>query len=145
MAALANSAAITAWAPNIVATQRRNVISGIVVSGGGQASHSFGSGDPATNTINQQANTAAAWGLNLANQYYVIQMANVPISEARNADEGIDATPDATADAGAATGRLVYGTSTCLNNAASGAAPAPTAPVTATNNLFVCYAGNLIQ
>jgi hypothetical protein len=141
IAALANHTAITAWAPNIVATQRRNLISGIQVSAAGQATHSFAN----TGNITMQANTAVAWGLNAANIYYIVQFADIPISEARNADEGIDNTADATADVGAATGRLVYGTSTCQNATVNGAAPAPAAPAAGTNTVFVCYAANLIQ
>lgn len=145
MAALANSAAITTWEPNIVTSQRRNLISGINVTATGQATHSFGSNNPTTNLVTQQANTANAWGLNAANIYMVVQMQNVPITEARNADEGIDATADATSDTGADDGRLVYGTTACINGTANGAAPAPTAPAAGTNNVFVCYAANLVQ
>jgi Tfp pilus assembly protein PilE len=134
MLALTNGLAAAAWSTNVVQADLRNYLPGFrVVSSVVQ--HGFGSGGAVT----QQANTAATlMGGATTDQYLVVQMASMPLSEAQEADKAIDGS------LGYNTGRVVYSASACQNTAAGGAMTVPSTAATS-GSVYLCYIANAIQ
>lgn len=100
--------------------------------------HSFGGG--ATSFVQVQVNNpVAATGLNVTDEYYVVQFSDVSIEEAREADKVIDGEESSTV------GRVVYIAtgSDCLGTAFSGDA-AGAAIASGVNTVNICYFANLV-
>ncbi len=124
------------WAAAINTNELRNYIPGFQVSGtaitGGYGAITL------SNHTRSTANTAIG-----NSQYLVVQVANVPFAEAREADVSIDGNNNQSATLG----RLVYSAaaSPCIGapSAAGTAMPTITAPTS--GNVNVCYIANLIQ
>lgn len=133
-----NSIPAASWASNIDQTDLRNILPGFRVTGTGTAAvvyHGFGSGSSTTGIITQQVNTMSTVG---TDKYMVVQFADIPLAEAKEADKSVDGAVDATK------GRVVYGTAACLNGTIGGAATVPTAQPTA-NLVTLCYAANIVN
>ncbi|KAA3448607.1 hypothetical protein C7I87_20860 [Mesorhizobium sp. SARCC-RB16n] len=135
---VANSIPAASWASNVDKTDLRNILPGFRTSGTGTATvvyHGFGGGSSTTGVITEQVNTMATVG---ADQRMVVQFVDVPLSDAKEADKALDGAIDATK------GRIVYGTSACLNGTIGGATTIPTTQPTA-SLVTVCYAANTAQ
>lgn len=134
--ALANSLPTgVTWGGAVRQTELRNLLPGFAVASG-NVTHNYGNGG----AITMMPGTITNWGVTGANQYMIVQFANMPITEAQEADRAVDST------ANAATGRVVYQpTSTdCLPGSSGAAAPTPAA--VGTNTVVnVCYAANTVQ
>lgn len=115
----------------------KNLLPSLSVSGTTAAAvntaNSFGTLTMMNNTPNA-ANTSISGG----NQFLTVQMVNVPINEAQEADKAVDGTTLTPQ-----TGRIVYGSTTCLNTTSGGAMANPTVATTGSVNL--CFLGSLIQ
>jgi Tfp pilus assembly protein PilE len=139
MAVLVNQTIPAAsWAANIDQSNLRNILPGFRISGTGTSAvvyHGFGSGTSTANTITEQVNTMATAG---PDQRLVVQFANMPLADAQEADKAIDGSIDATK------GRVIYGTSACLNTTSGGASTIPSAQPTA-SLVTLCYAANTIN
>ncbi len=130
MQILANNG-ISTWAANINQSDLRNLIPGFKLSGSA-IYHGFGSGG----IITQQANRFLA-SMNVGTDTrMVVQFAGVPLSEALEADRAIDGVE------GFDVGRVIYGTSACLNGTAGGNVTAPSEATGGT--VFLCYAANTV-
>ncbi|TGP14622.1 hypothetical protein EN828_27980 [Mesorhizobium sp. M2D.F.Ca.ET.185.01.1.1] len=139
MAVLVNQTIPAAsWASTIDQSNLRNILPGFRTSGTGTSAvvyHNFGSGSSTTSTITQQVNTMATAG---PDQRLVVQFADMPLADAKEADKAIDGSVDATK------GRVIYGTTACLNSTSGGATTIPSAQPTA-NSVILCYAANTIN
>jgi Tfp pilus assembly protein PilE len=131
MLALANNG-ITTWAANVDATRLKNFLPGFRVTGG-VVQHSFGG----NGAITEQANRYVAANNIGTDLRLVVQFAAVPLADAREADRAIDGAE------GFNTGRVVYGTTACLNATSGGPISNPGTQPT-TGNVFICYAANTI-
>jgi Tfp pilus assembly protein PilE len=117
-------------------TKLTNQLPGLKVIGGAPV-HSIGGGG-AANLVTEQVNTPSAWGLG-SGQFMVVQFANVPLTEAGEADEAIDGA------SGSDTGRLVYSSSACLNTSTTPGNPPAISATPTSGAVYVCYAANAIQ
>lgn len=132
--AMANDSTIT-WQTSIDTTLLKNLLTGLKVSGG-NVMHGFGAGGAVT-MMPGKANAAQALG---SNTFMFVKFANMPLSEAQEADKAIDGV------LGATLGRVVYvpTASECIPTAVNGTVGALTAVGTATT-VNVCFAANTIQ
>ncbi|MFD1983344.1 hypothetical protein ACFSOZ_11765 [Mesorhizobium newzealandense] len=133
-----NSIPAASWASNIDKSDLRNILPGFRITGTGTSAvvyHGFGGGSSTTGIITEQANTMATVG---SDQRIVVQFADMPLADAKEADKATDGAIDATK------GRVVYGTTACLNSTLGGATTIPTAQPTA-SLVTLCYAANTVN
>lgn len=138
MAVLVNQAIPAAsWAGNIDQSALRNILPGFRVTGTGTSTnvfHGFGGGSSSTATLTQQVNVMSTTG---SDQRLVVQVRDIPLAEAKEADKSIDGSTDATA------GRVIYGTTNCLNSTFGGATTIPSAQPTS-SLVTLCYGANTV-
>jgi Tfp pilus assembly protein PilE len=117
---------------SIPATAITNYVSGFTINGTTSVRNSYG-GD-----ISMMNGTVNAWtGAPATSQFMVVQFANVPVTDAQEADRAIDTTSAHNA------GRLVYSSAACLP--AAGAAAAAIAGAAPTSgNVFACYVASAL-
>jgi Tfp pilus assembly protein PilE len=118
--------------PTIQAANLSNLLAGFRINTNVSLRNSYG-GD-----ISMLPATVNTWtSAPAANTYLVLQFAQVPLSDAQEADRAIDGQP------GGDTGRLVYSNTSCLPASAGGAVGAVT---TGTNpTVFACYVASAIN
>jgi len=112
--------------PTINAANLSNLLGGFRINGTTSLQNSYGG------NISMMPGSVNAWtGAPATNTYLVVEFAQVPLSDAQEADRAIDGAQNATQ------GRLVYGNSTCLPASAGAAVGAVTAGTNPT--VFACY------
>lgn len=129
MRALVNNG-ITTWNGNITVATLKNQLPGFKVDATNGVQHTMGSGGAVT----EDDNTMSTVG---TDHRIVVQFANVPVTDAQEADKAIDGTIDNKS------GRLLYSASTCLGSTA-GATKIPTDTPTS-GVVYICYGANSIQ
>lgn len=118
--------------PTISTSNLTNLLGGFTINGTTSLRNSYG-GD-----ISIRNNSVNAWtGAPATNQYLVIQFAQVPLSDAQEADRAVDGTGNG------ASGRVVYSNAACLPATAGSAVTTVTTGTNATVNL--CYVAAAIN